>query len=192
MNTWFRIFLGTLCLALARLVHADAFPSKPLRIIVPFVPGGNSEFLARTLARKMGEGFGQTVVIENMGGAGSTLGTAGAARAAPDGYTTLFGYSSGLTIAPSLYPKLAYDPLISFTPIGTVAQFAMIVTNHASVAAKLSAELARALAAPDLQQFFTGRGYEMFPGTLDGLAEPMRQEVPCWASIVKTADVRLE
>lgn len=301
---------------------AQTFPSKPVKIVVPYVPGGTSELLARMLAKKMSEGLGQPVLIENIGGAGGTLGTAAVARAAPDGYTLVFGYNSGLTIAPGLYPKLPYDPVASFTPIGTVARFYFIVTAHTSVpantlpeliayakanpgkltygtagigsalhlmgeimrsstgieithvpykgmrpaildylagridlvwdagdslmplikegkikplavtsharqstlpnvptvyeaglpdlgvfawtallapagvpaeiAARLEAELNKALAATDLQQDFVGRGYEMFPGTARNLADLMRQEVPRWAAIIRTAGVKLE
>lgn len=108
----------------------DAYPSKPVKIVVPFVPGGTSELLARVLAKSMSEGFGQSVIIENIGGAGSTLGSAAVAKAAPDGYTLLFGYSSGLAIAPGLYDNLPYDSLTSFTPIGTVAGFHMLFVAH--------------------------------------------------------------
>jgi tripartite-type tricarboxylate transporter receptor subunit TctC len=112
---------------------APNYPSRPIRLIVPFVPGGTSEILGRSLAEKMGERLNQTIYIENMGGAGSTVGTAAAARAAPDGYTLLFGYSSGLTIAPGFYSTLTYDPLKSFAPIGAVARFSMVMVAGASV-----------------------------------------------------------
>lgn len=300
----------------------DPYPAKPIRLVVPFVPGGTSEILARVLAKKMGESLGQPMVIENIGGGGSTLGTGMVARASPDGYTLVFGYSSGLTIAPGLYPGLAYDPVKSFTPIGAVARFYMIITAHASVqantlqgliayananpdkltygspgvgstlhlmgeiirastgaqithipykgmrpalldllagridlawdasdslmpliqsgkvkaiavtaqkrlailpdvptvfeagmpdlgifvwtallapaglppeiAARLEAELGKALAAPDLQQNFVNRGYEMYPVPGKALTELIRQEVPRWTAIIRNAGVKLE
>lgn len=119
----------------------DAYPNRPVKIVVPFVPGGTSELLARVLAKSMSEGFGQPVVIENIPGAGSTVGSAAVAKAAPDGYTLLFGYSSGLAIAPSLYKDLPYDSLTAFTPIGTVARFYMLFVVNPNVPAKNLKEL---------------------------------------------------
>jgi tripartite-type tricarboxylate transporter receptor subunit TctC len=120
---------------------APDYPSRPIRLIVPFVPGGTSEILGRSLAEKMGERLHQTIYIENMGGAGSTVGTAAAARATPDGYTLLFGYSSGLTIAPGFYSTLTYDPLKSFAPIGAVARFSMVMAAGTSLPANNLKEL---------------------------------------------------
>jgi tripartite-type tricarboxylate transporter receptor subunit TctC len=89
----------------------------------------------------MGERLKQTIFIDNMGGAGSTLGTAAAAHATPDGYTLLFGYSSGLTIAPGFYSNLTYDPLKSFAPIGAVARFSMVMAAGTAVPANNLKEL---------------------------------------------------
>ncbi len=138
-----RSILAVLALSLAAMAPAAAqdYPSKPIKLVVPFVPGGTSEVLARGLAKSMEEGLKQNIIIENIGGAGSTLGSAAVARAAPDGYTLLFGYSSGLTIAPGLYAKLPYDSVTSFTPIGTVARFFMVMVAHTSVPANNLKEL---------------------------------------------------
>ena len=130
-----------LCVAIAPTARAQDYPSKPIKLVVPFVPGGTSELLARTLGKAMEEGLKQPILIENMGGAGSTLGSAAVARAAPDGYTLLFGYSSGLAIAPGLYANLPYDSLTSFTPIGTVARFFMVMVAHPSLPANNLKEL---------------------------------------------------
>jgi len=119
----------------------NPYPSKPIKLVVPFNPGGTSEVLARSLAKTMGEGLGEPIVIDNIGGAGGTLGSAAVARAAPDGYTLLFGYSSGLTIAPGLYANLPYDSIKSFTPIGTVARFYMLLVAHTSMPANTIQEL---------------------------------------------------
>jgi len=129
-----------LVLSTAGAVAAD-YPVKPIRLIVPYPPGGTSEVLARSLAQKMSEGLKQPILIENIGGAGSTIGSAVAARAAPDGYTVLFGYSSGLTIAPGFYSNLPYDPLKSFAPIGSVARFFMLMAAGAAVPAQNLKEL---------------------------------------------------
>jgi tripartite-type tricarboxylate transporter receptor subunit TctC len=138
-----RSILAVLALCVAAMAPAAAqdYPTKPIKLVVPFVPGGTSEVLARGLAKTMEEGLKQPIVIENIGGAGSTLGSAAVARAAPDGYTLLFGYSSGLTIAPGLYANLPYDSVSSFTPIGTVARFFMVMVAHTSVPANNLKEL---------------------------------------------------
>ncbi|MDB5998363.1 MAG: putative extra-cytoplasmic solute receptor [Rhizobacter sp.] len=131
-------------LALTFAVHgaqAADYPNKPIRMVVPYPPGGTSEVLARVLAKKMSDGLGQQIYIDNIGGAGSTLGSATVARAAPDGYTILFGYSSGLTMAPAFYSHLAYDPLKSFAPIGSVARFYMLMAANTSVPANNMKEL---------------------------------------------------
>jgi tripartite-type tricarboxylate transporter receptor subunit TctC len=99
------------------------YPNAPIKLVVPFPAGGLSEVLAREVGRKMTETLGQPLIIENMGGAGGTIGNTFVARAAPNGYTPLFGYSSGLTIAPGLYKNLAYDPPVSYAPIGGVGRF---------------------------------------------------------------------
>src|SRR5690606_28794073 len=96
------------------------YPSQPIRLVVPFAPGGAADTLARALANNMGEHAGQTVVVENRAGAGGTIGTASVARAAPDGYTLLLGNVSTLATAASLYTKLPYDPLKDFTPLTLV------------------------------------------------------------------------
>lgn len=142
MNRLTHLLAAVLFAALpAATIAAPDYPSRPIRLIVPFVPGGTSEVLGRSLAQKMGERLNQTIYIENMGGAGSTVGTAAAARAAPDGYTLLFGYSSGLTIAPGFYSTLTYDPLKSFAPIGAVARFSMVMVAGSSVPANNLKEL---------------------------------------------------
>jgi tripartite-type tricarboxylate transporter receptor subunit TctC len=122
------VVVATLATATTVPAAAADYPIKPIRLIVPYPPGGTSEVLARSLAQKMGERLKQPLYIENIGGAGSTLGSGVAAHAAPDGYTLLFGYSSGLTMAPGFFTNLPYDPLKSFTPIGSVARFFMVMT----------------------------------------------------------------
>jgi tripartite-type tricarboxylate transporter receptor subunit TctC len=115
--------VALLAMSLVQPVHAQGFPNAPIKLVVPFPAGGLSEVLAREVGKKMGDTLGQPILIENLGGAGGTIGITAVARAAPNGYTLLFGYSSGLTIAPGLYKNLAYDPPVSFAPIGGVGRF---------------------------------------------------------------------
>jgi tripartite-type tricarboxylate transporter receptor subunit TctC len=101
----------------APAVAQDKWPSKPITYIVPFAPGGTTDVLARLIGQKLGEALGTTVVIDNRPGAGGSVGSEIASRAAPDGYTILGGTISSHAINVSLYPKLGYDPVKSFEPV---------------------------------------------------------------------------
>ena len=119
---------------------ADDYPARPITLIVPYPAGGGNDVLARLVAAKMSGILSQPIVIENRGGAGSTIGTRDAARAAPDGYTILIATSS-LAINPQLYPETAYDPVKDFAPIGLLAKSPNLVLVNPSVPAKTIAEL---------------------------------------------------
>ena len=131
-----RNLLRGLCgaaLALAGLtaVQAQNYPTKPVRLIVPFPAGGATDLFARTLSQKLGEKMGQPLVVENRPGAGGTLGSDLAAKANPDGYTLLLSTSSTHSIGPNLNPRMPYDAVRDFTPIGQVgnAPSIMLVPN---------------------------------------------------------------
>lgn len=96
---------------------AGSYPDRPLRLVVPFPAGGATDLMARALAQGLGEKLGQSVVVENRGGAGGSIGAEAVATAAPDGYTLLYSTMGVLTINPSLYAKLRYDPQKSFAPV---------------------------------------------------------------------------
>jgi tripartite-type tricarboxylate transporter receptor subunit TctC len=115
--------------------HAQSYPSKTVRMIVPFAAGGNTDIIARVYAPKMAEALGQQIIIDNRGGAGGTIGTEMAARAAPDGYTLLM-VSAGHTINPAMIKKLPYDSVRDFTPIGVVADVPTAFVVHPSLPAK--------------------------------------------------------
>ena len=117
--------LSAAALAAGASAHA-AYPDKPIRIIVPFAPGGAADTLARALAQNLDKHIDQPVVVENRAGAGGTIGTAAVARAEPDGYTLLLGNVSTLATAPSLYSKLSYNPLNDFTPITLVGRSPLV------------------------------------------------------------------
>lgn len=119
------------------------YPTRPIRLIVAFAPGGPADIIARAIAPRLSELLGQTIVIENRGGAGGTIGTELGARAAPDGYTLTMGGSSSLTFAPALYPKLAYDPVRDFTPISTVVITPYVIAINPRVPAKTLADLVK-------------------------------------------------
>src|SRR5215471_1693947 len=120
-------------LTLATGTHADTYPSRFIRMVVPYPAGGTSDVLARVLAKRMGDSMGQQIVIENIGGAAGTIGAGNAARAEPDGYTLIFGYATQFTIAPVLYQNLTYDPLRSFVPIGSAVRFHFLMTAYSGL-----------------------------------------------------------
>lgn len=128
------LVMTMLCaMLLAPTSRAETYPSRFIRMIVPYPAGGTSDVLARVLAKKMGDSMGQQIVIENIGGAAGTIGAGNAARAEPDGYTLIFGYATQFTIAPALYQNLTYDPIRSFTPIGSVVRFHFLMTANAAM-----------------------------------------------------------
>lgn len=135
----------------------DKYPSRTVRIIVPTPAGGPVDVMARLVANQIAPTLGQSVIIDNRGGAGNTIGSAEAARAAPDGYTLLYSSSSGLVIAPMLQRNAGYDPLKSYDPVALVAATANILVVHPSVPAKSVAELiAIAKAQPGRINFSSG------------------------------------
>jgi tripartite-type tricarboxylate transporter receptor subunit TctC len=111
---------------------AQSYPNRPIRMVVPFAPGGLNDVLARIISPKLSESLGQPIIVENRGGAGSNLGTEYVARAAPDGYTLLLS-SSALAINPNLYAKLNYDVARDFAPIIQISTTQMVVLVAPSV-----------------------------------------------------------
>ena len=134
-------FLAALAITLfTPALGAQPYPSKPVRLIVPFAAGGSTDLLARTLATKLQESLGQTVIVDNRPGAGGNIGTEAAAKAAPDGYTLLMGTNAN-AVNHSLYTNLRFDFLRDFEPISKVCSFLFILSLHPSVPANSVAEL---------------------------------------------------
>lgn len=133
----------------AALAQTDAYPSKPIKWIVPFPPGGAMDNIARTLGEHMGRELGQPFVVENRAGAGGNIGADAVAKARPDGYTMMI-VANGMAMNKFLYGKLSYDPVKSFTPVSLVAVVPnVLVTNAAQSKAKTAADvIAQAKAQP--------------------------------------------
>ncbi len=123
----------SLVLALTAPARADDYPTKLVRLVVPYAAGGGTDALARFLARGMEARLGQSVIVENKPGSGTTTGGLFVAKSAPDGYTLLIATSSTVAIAPSIYKNLAYDPTVDFTPISMVAQVPFVLITHPSL-----------------------------------------------------------
>ena len=148
-----------LALAGTGSVLAQAYPTKPVRLIVPFPPGGNTDIIARIVVPRMAEAIGQQIIIDNRGGAGSVIGTEIAAKAPPDGYTLLM-VSAAHTINPAMAKKLPYDSVKEFTPISIVADVPTVLVVHPSLPVKSMKEfLALARKRPgELHYSTAGRG----------------------------------
>ena len=125
----------------ATAAGAQGYPAKPIKIIVPFAPGGNVDITARLVAPGLGEALGQPVVVENKPGAGGTIGADLVAKSPPDGYTLLMGSNSTFSVAPSLYPKNPYHPLRDFAPVAMIASAPFVLVTHPASSAKTAAEL---------------------------------------------------
>ncbi len=135
------ILLSLLALAASDHAGAQAYPEKPVRFVVPNPPGGGADLVARVIGRKLAEHWGQQVVVDNRAGAAGVIGTDLAAKAEPDGYTLLLGYTANLCFAPSLFRKLPYDPARDFSPVSLVGSTPYVLAVHPAVPAKSVKEL---------------------------------------------------
>jgi len=150
------IWLGLL----ASIALAQGFPSKPVRLVVPFAPGGTNDIAARGIAPELGEALGQQVIVENRAGAGGQIGAEAVAKSAPDGYTLMMASSSVMTNAPAAYAKLRYDILKDFVPVGRVGELPLVIVVHPTVPARTAKQfIALAKARPaDIRMATGGQG----------------------------------
>ena len=139
MAAWIRRAIVVSLCALAGAALAQPYPSKPVRIIVPFAPGGPTDIVARLLGQKLSESLGQQMVIESRAGAGGNVGTAAVAKSPPDGYSVLIT-SSAFAVNVSLSPNAGYDPG-DFAPVANLAKQANMIYAHPDLPAKTLAEL---------------------------------------------------
>ena len=148
MNT--RIPIAVMLAAAAMGAQAQTYPTKPVRLIVPFPPGGGTDLISRAIAPKLSEAWGQQIVVDNRPGSGGTIGMAIAAKTPPDGYTAVMGQLANLSAAPSMYKNLPYDPVRDFAPVTQVVSTPLVLVSHPSLPAKNVKELvALARAKPD-------------------------------------------
>ena len=148
----FAFVLGVSCAS-----AQDAYPSKPMRFIAPFPPGGTTDVLSRILAQKLSDSLGRQVVVDNRAGAGGNIGHEIAAKTAADGYTLLMSSNAALVTNPHLYKRLGFDPLNDFSPISVVAKAGPVLVVHPSVPARsVKALIALARARPGQLNFGSG------------------------------------
>lgn len=146
MRNFFAPLIAAVLMAAHLAGHAQDYPNKPVTIVVPYAPGGSTDVLGRTLAESLTRELKQQVIVENVGGAGGTLGAAKVAKSSPNGYTLLF-HNMGLAASPALYPALTFDTLADFEPIGLVADVPMILVGRKGLAPNTLAELTAHLRA---------------------------------------------
>src|SRR5215471_11816120 len=127
MKTTFSSICSLVLIVLASTAGAQSWPSKPLRLIVPFTPGGSQDVIGRLFAQKVAEGLGQQVIVENKAGAGGQIATQEVARAAPDGYTMLLSTGAQMAIEPSLRPNVGYAPLKDFVHVVHLADAPLVL-----------------------------------------------------------------
>jgi tripartite-type tricarboxylate transporter receptor subunit TctC len=127
--------------ALPAPAAAQAYPARPIRLVVPFPPGGSTDILARALGQKLSEAWGQQVIVDNRPGAGGSIGAEAVAKAPHDGYTLLMAHIGTLAVNPALYPKLGYDAAKDFAPVSLVAIVPNVLVVHPSVPVKNVTEL---------------------------------------------------
>ncbi|MFW7348951.1 MAG: Bug family tripartite tricarboxylate transporter substrate binding protein [Pigmentiphaga sp.] len=154
-------FAALMASAAAGVAHAQdaasGYPNRPLRLVVPFTPGGSTDILGRTIGQQLNQAWGQAVVVENVPGAGGSIGADKVAKAPADGYTLLMGHIGTLAVTPSLYAKLPYDPVKAFAAVAWVARVPNVLVVHPSVQAKNLPELiAYAKAHPDALNYGSG------------------------------------
>ena len=183
---------GLMCVGTALAQGAANYPNRPVKLIVPFAPGGFTDVTARILGQKLTAAMGQSFVIENKAGAGSTIGTDFVAKSAPDGYTLVM-VSSTHVISPWLYKNMPYDPIKSFTPVGKLVDSAYVLLVNPKVPANNVQELIKlAKAAPDTIHYASsgnGSAQHLMGGLFVNLTGAPLKHVPYRGSAGATTDL---
>ncbi len=135
------VLLSLAAIAWMPATSAQEFPTKPVKVVVPWPPGGNVDFTARTVQNALADALGQQVIVDNKPGAGGTIGSAQVARSSPDGYTLLLGSSGTISAAPAVFKNIAYDPAKDFIAVGAIQYVPMILTAAPKTPASTYAEL---------------------------------------------------
>jgi tripartite-type tricarboxylate transporter receptor subunit TctC len=159
IRAWTIAVVGCLLALASQPVAAQSYPTRVIRIVVPFPPGGPTDVAARLIAQPLGEALGQSVIVENQPGAGGRTGSRSVARAAPDGYTLLMGGTNLNAIIPAIYKNLDYDPVKSFTAVASVASDAVVMVINPSLPARTVAEFVQtAKASPGKLKYGSAPG----------------------------------
>jgi len=196
MRTWQLAFALVLAFAASTTsgrARAEDYPTHPIRLIVPFAAGGSADSVARIVAKRVGDALGQTVVVENRGGGNGIIGTEVVKKADPDGYTLLLGQSGPISINPSIYPKLSYDPEKDFVPISMTTSYPYILVVNPSLGIKTVAELvALAKSKPGQLNYGTtgvGASNHLATELFDNKAEIKMTHIPYRGTSLAVADL---
>lgn len=177
------LLMGLACgAALASAAWSQSYPAKPVRLVIPYPPGGGTDIVGRALAQKLAEQLGQQVVVDNRPGANGNLGMDFVAKSAPDGYTIVYALFAQYAVNPSLYPNLTYDPVRDFTPITLLARSPYVLFTHPSLPVRTVKDLiALARARPNELIFASagqGSGAHLSAEMLKSLAKVTYVHVP--------------
>ena len=178
-----RTCIALLCAALAGIAHAQStFPSKPVRLIIPYPPGGGADTIIRPLAQNLGQSLKQQVVVDNRGGANGNIGMELAAKSPPDGHTLVFALTGQLAVNPALYKKVLYDPIRDFEPITLLGSGPYIIVVHPSLPVRTIRELiALARARPNQISYASsgsGSGGHLVNELLNNMAKVKMLHIP--------------
>lgn len=183
--------LGGAAAAWPMNAHAQAYPNKPIHLIVPFPAGGAADISARIVTQALSEALGQPLIIDNRGGADGAIAGDAVKTAVPDGYTLLFATTTGLNAAPTLRKQPPYDPIAAFTPISMVGKFGFFLFVHESVPARTVSEFFNYVRAnPGKVNYATGNGTSVLTTAQLALAEKLdMQHIPYRGDAPATADL---
>src|SRR5438270_2629982 len=177
----------------AGAARADDYPSRPIRLIVPYSAGGSADSVARIIAKRVGDSVGQTIVVENRGGAGAIIGTDLVSKSDPDGYTLLLGQSGPISINPGVYKKLPYDPLKDFAPVTMTTSYPYIMVVNAKLGVKTLQEfVALAKAKPGELNYGTagvGASNHLLTELFDGKAGIKMTHIPYRGTSLAVTDL---
>ena len=187
-----RCIAGALLASACLMAQAQPYPSKPIRLIVPFPAAGSTDFAARTIAQALSQGLGQTIVVDNRSGADGAIAGNAVMSSAPDGYTLFFATTTALNAAPALRKTPPYDPITAFTPISMVGKFGFFLMVHESVPAQTVPELlAYVRANPGKVNYGTGNGTSILTTAQFAAAErlemthiPYKGDAPASADLI--------
>jgi tripartite-type tricarboxylate transporter receptor subunit TctC len=187
------LILALICACSTSAARADTYPSRPIKLVVPYAPGGGADAVARIVAKRVGETIGQPMVTENRGGAGSIIGTEFVAKAEGDGYTLLLGQSGPISINPAVYKDLRYDPVRDFAPITMTTAYPYILVVNAKLPVKSLEEfVALAKSKPGTMNYGTtgvGAANHLVTELFNGRAGLKMTHVPYRGTALAVADL---
>ena len=158
MKSAYRVMVAVLLAGASAFASAQSYPTRPIRMVVPYPAGGGGDLLARPLAQSLTETLGQQVIVENRGGAGGNLGMEFVAKSPPDGYTLVLALTAQYAVNPSLYPKLPYDPVKDYAPVALLVRNPYVISVHPSMPVRSVKELIALAKARAGQLAFSSAG----------------------------------